>query len=144
MDVKLSFLVAAGIAIFGAIIHFVAPLMGPEWYAYLQAPPQIVESAKQGTWLAPVSGLAIGGAMLLAGLYALSGARLMKYLPLTKPALIVLALLCVLRGLLIIPAMIKVPELIEAFDIVASVIWFLAGLGYTYGLIRTWPALGRG
>ena len=35
MTARYAFAIAAAIAMFGAIIHWVAPLMGPDWYAGL-------------------------------------------------------------------------------------------------------------
>lgn len=38
-------------------------LARPDWIAFFQAPAAIVESARNGTWLAPVSGMVITGLM---------------------------------------------------------------------------------
>lgn len=138
---RLVFLCAAGIAIFGALIHWVAPLLGPDWYAFLTAPKWVVESARQGTWDAPLSGMMIGGLMFVCGLYAFSATGLMRRLPLTKTALCVISTICLVRGLLLIPLLIKMPERLTAFDITASVVWFVAGLCFLVGTIVRWWAL---
>jgi hypothetical protein len=136
MDARLALMVAAGIGLFGALIHFVAPWYGPEWYAYWHAPREVVESARNGTWLAPLSTMAVGAAMLAAGLYALSAAGAIRRLPLLKPALVVLSVLCVLRASIVIPFLILAPQRLGAFDLAAAAVWLTAGLGFLYGLVR--------
>lgn len=138
---RLAFLCGAGIAIFGALIHWVAPLLGPDWYAFLTAPKWVVESARQGTLDAPVGGVVIGGLMFVCALYAFSATGLMRRLPLTKTALCVISTICLVRGLLLIPLLINVPERLTAFDIAASVVWFVAGLCFLVGTIVRWRAL---
>ncbi|MBL8509317.1 hypothetical protein [Chitinimonas sp. JJ19] len=132
---RLALLLAAAIALFGAVIHFVAPLFGPGWYAFFGAPPQVVASAVAGSWLAPVSTLAIGGLMLLAGLYAFSAAGVMRRLPLTGAALWVLAVLCTLRGFILVPVWLWAPQLLTTFEVVAALVWLVAGLGYIAGVL---------
>lgn len=138
---RLVFLCAAGIAIFGAVIHWIAPLLGPDWYAFLTAPHWVVESARQGTWDAPVGGTIIGGLMMLCGLYAFSATGLMRRLPLLKTALCVITAICLVRGLLLIPLLIKMPQRLTAFDITASVVWLIAGVCFLVGTIARWRAL---
>lgn len=103
----------------------------------------MVESARHGGWLASATALAIGGAMLLAALYPLSGAGLIRRLPLTRSALVVLATLCLLRGLLIIPISLRLPQLIDGFEIIVAVVWALAGLGFLLGAWQAWPRLRK-
>lgn len=140
---RLVFLCGAGIAIFGALIHWIAPLLGPDWYAFLTAPNWVVESARRGTWDAPVGGAIIGGLMFLCALYAFSATGLMRRLPLMRTALCVISTICLVRGLLLIPLLIKVPERLTAFDITASVVWFIAGLCFLLGTCLRWGALVR-
>ncbi|WP_293931555.1 hypothetical protein [Iodobacter sp.] len=136
-----SFLIGAGIALFGALIHWVAPLIGPDWYAFLTAPRWVVDSARNGTLEAPLSAVLIGFLMFTCAVYAFSGAGVMKRLPLLRTGLIVISSICLLRGLLLVPLLIRVPELLSAFDIVGSVVWFVAGLGFFVGTIKNWASL---
>lgn len=135
-----ALMVAAGIALFGAMIHLVGPWLEAEteaqWYDYWGAPPQIVEGARAGVWTASAVCAAIGAAMLLAGLYALSAAGVGRRLPLTRAALWVLAPLCLLRGLVLIPLWFHAPDRVGVFEVVASAVWFVAGVGFLWGLLR--------
>lgn len=139
---RLAFLLAAGIALFGALIHWVAPVMGPDWYAFLTSPAWVVESARNGSWEAPVGGLIIGALMFLCAVYAFSATGLIRQLPLLRTGLCLISAICSIRGLLLIPYLVKVPERLTAFDILASLVWLLAGLSFLTGTMRRWKALG--
>lgn len=134
---RFAFLLAAGICLFGALIHFAAPLLGPEWYAFLQAPPKIVASAQAGGLLAPAGALVIGLLMLVCALYALAGAGYLRWLPFAQMVQGTVAAVCLLRGLLVLPYLYKFPDRWLTFDVVASVVWLAAGLGFLVGILRS-------
>lgn len=126
-------LLAAGIAAIGVIIHLAAIVGGPAWYAFFGAPPQIVASARNGTWLAPVSTAAIALLMGLCAIYACSAAGLIRRLPLLRPALASIATVCLVRGFLLIPLAIQHPELFNTFEVIAALVWATAGFGFALG-----------
>lgn len=126
-------LLAAGIAALGAAIHLGAIVGGPSWFAFFGAPPSIVASARDGTWQAPISAAVIAGLMAVCALYACSAAGLVRRLPLLRPALAGMAAVCLARGLALIPFSIKYPELINTFEVVAAIIWSIAGVGFAVG-----------
>jgi hypothetical protein len=136
---RYAFLLAAGLALFGALIHFVAPLLGPDWYAFLHAPAAVVASARGGTALAPAGTVSIGVLMLLCGLYALEGAGWLRWLPFAPQAQGTIAAVCLLRGLLILPYWYKYPGQLTAFDVVASFVWLAAGLTFSFGVLFKRP-----
>lgn len=138
---KICFLIAAGIAFFGALIHWIAPLLGVDWYRFLTSPRWVVQSARDQTWQAPVGAAVIGGLMFMCGLYACSGAGLIKRIPLLRTALCFIAALCIVRGSLIFPLMYKIPERLTAFDITASFVWLIAGLCFALGTVLSWRLL---
>lgn len=136
---RVAFLLAAGISLFGALIHFAAPWLGPEWYAFLQAPPRVVASAQDGSLLAPAGAMVIGLLMLVCALYALAGAGLLRWLPFAQMVQGTVAAVCLLRGLLVLPYLYKFPERVLSFDVVASAVWLAAGLGFLVGILRSAP-----
>lgn len=138
---RFAFLLAAGISLFGALIHWVAPAMDPDWYAFLTSPAWVVESARNHTWSAPIGGMAIGGLMFMCALYAFAGMGRIKKLPLMRTALCIITSVCLVRGLLLIPFLVRVPERLTAFDIVASLVWLIAGIAFLSGTIGSWSQL---
>lgn len=124
---------AGAIALAGVAIHVAAIIGGVAWYTYFNAPPGIVESARRGTWLAPVATGAIAAAMALCALYAFSALGLVRRLPLLRLALFCIAAVCLLRAMLLPLLAVSHPELRNTFEIVAAIVWGLAGVGYAAG-----------
>jgi len=128
---------AALIAIGTAFAHLSCIYFGPQCYAAQMAPPQIVESAIKGTYLAPIGTLFASGIFILVGLYALSGAgfnsRLLNILPLKKLAIYTIATLCIIRGLLPLQLWIRHPDKVVDVVLYVGLVWLIAGLCYLFG-----------
>ena len=105
------------------------------------APPPILESVKDGTWLAPLAGLFVSTLMIIAGLYALSGAGMIIKMPLLKPALVTISILFILRGALIFHLMCWKPEVIDAFRVISSGIFLICGIAYALGTYLRWDRI---
>lgn len=121
------------IAMAGVVIHVGAVIAGPAWFAFFNAPPAVVASARAGTWLAPVSALAIAGLLAICALYAASVVGLGRRPPLQRLGLAGMAAICLLRALILAPLAINHPELRNTFEIVSALIWFMAGVGFAVG-----------
>ena len=126
---------AVAIASAGVIVHLAAVVGGPSWYAFFGAPPIIVESARAGTWPAPVGAMVIAGLMAICAAYACSVLGLVRRLPLLHPGLACIAMVCLLRALLLVPFALKHPELFNTFEVVAASVWGLAGIGFAVGFL---------
>jgi hypothetical protein len=134
---RFAFLLAAAISLFGAALHFAAPWLGPEWYAFLQAPPNVMAAARVGSWMAPTGAMFIGVLMFLCSLYALAGAGCLHWLPFAQMAQGTIAAVCLLRGLLVLPYLYKFPDRFWTFDVISSLIWTAAGLAFLVGILRS-------
>lgn len=137
-------LLAAGIAACGVVIHLAAIIGGVSWYAFFGAPPTIVASAREGTWLAPVSAAGIAALMGICMLYALSAAGLMRRLPLLRQGLAGMATVFLVRAFILIQFAIKYPQLLNTFEVIAALVWATAGVGFVVGYraVRARPASG--
>ena len=124
---------SAIVALAGMVIHIGAVFGGASWYSFFGAPPSIVASARAGTWLAPVSALVIAGLMAICAVYACSALGFVRRLPLQRVALATIAAVCLLRGLILPPLALTHPELRNPFEIVAALVWFVAGIGFAVG-----------
>lgn len=136
IQIRLIYL-AAGISLLGAAIHIAAIIGGPSWYAFFGAPPEIVASAQAGTWLAPVSTAGIALLMAICAAYACSALGLLRRLPLLRTTLAGIAVLCLLRALVLVPLALIHTELINLFEIVAALVWGMAGMGFVAGFLLT-------
>jgi hypothetical protein len=136
---KHCFTCAAALLVAGALLHVAVLWGGPDWIAFVGAPPEIVESAARGTWLAPASTLGIAALLAVLAIYALSAGGMLRSLPLVRLTLMVFGVIFVLRGLIIVPASIlgrvnwSAP--VDLFIIASSAAIFVIGLALMLGLI---------
>ena len=132
--------VAAGLGFFMAACQAVISVW-PAAAAYFGAPPALLNDR--------VRLLIVGGGAalipLLFALYALSGAGVIRHLPLLRTALIVIGSLFLLRGVFIIVTFLVALGILEGRVLlpgVASHLVFLsAGVFYLGGAILNWKAL---
>ena len=125
---------AGGIASASAIWHLLCIWGGPSWFAFARAPKQIIDSAIEGSLLAPIGTLVVASLMFACTVYAFSAAGLIRKFPLLKPALITIASLCILRGLLAIPTFFTSSGL-DLWQVIASTVWFYVGVCFMFGCI---------
>jgi hypothetical protein len=120
------------------LLHIAVLLAGPEWIAFVGAPPDVVKSAELGTWLAPVSTLGIAAMLAVLALYALAAAERFRSLPLVKPVLGLFAMIFVLRGVIILPALVQgrvnwtAP--VDVFIVASSLAILVLGVALCLGL----------
>ncbi|MEW6982504.1 hypothetical protein AAD001_07610 [Colwelliaceae bacterium 6471] len=135
-SIKSKLLISAGIiASASAIWHLLCIFGGPSWFAFARAPQQIIDSAQQGTLLAPIGTVVVAGLMFACTAFAFSAVGLIRKVPLLKPALITIAVLCTLRGLSAIPVFTNSTGL-DIWQIVASTVWFYVGICFIAGSIE--------
>jgi hypothetical protein len=130
-------LLAVAISLVGVAIHVAAIVGGPSWYAFFNAPPQVVASARSGTWLAPTSTAGIAVLMGICALYACSALGLVRPLPLLRTMLAGIAAVCLLRALVLVPLAFTHPELRNLFEVIAALTWGTAGIGFVAGFLMT-------
>lgn len=95
---------ASGLAA-GAVLHVIILLAGPEWIAFAGAPAAVVQSAEMGTWLAPISTLAITALLAALALGSIHVAGHVRQRLWLRIVLAAFALVFVIRGLIIVPAL---------------------------------------
>jgi hypothetical protein len=142
MRVESRLLISAGvITSASAIWHLLCIFGGPSWFAFARAPQQVIESAQQGTMLAPISTVFVASLMFACTVFSFSAVGIIRKVPLLKPALITIASLCILRGLIAIPAFATSTGL-DIWQIIASTVWFYVGICFLAGSIEQYK-LGK-
>ncbi|MCC2604350.1 hypothetical protein [Planctobacterium marinum] len=121
-------LVVAIVAAGTAIAHMSCIYLGPQCFEAQYAPMEIVESARQGTLLAPLGTIFVSALFLAVTAYALSAAGFIRVLPLLKAAIITISSLCVIRGILPIQLKIRHPELVDLSNLLIGLTWLLCGI----------------
>jgi hypothetical protein len=126
-----------------SLLHVGIILGGPEWYRFFGAGERMAWLAARGSPYPTV--ITIGIAAVLGGwaLYALSGAGVIRRLPLLRPALAAIAAIYLARGVLGVPLVLLVDDPYAAqlrarmtFMVVSSAACICLGLCYAVGAMR--------
>jgi hypothetical protein len=140
MDKALWLKVAAGLSFFMAICQTVISL-SPAAAAYFEAPPPLLENRMQLFLIGE------GAALILVifGLYALSGARSIRHLPLLRLGPIGISSLYLLRGLFVILTVLTILGIFQGEILIQGVISHLvflaAGIAYAVGTVLNWKEM---
>ncbi|MFD2166484.1 hypothetical protein ACFSJY_09400 [Thalassotalea euphylliae] len=116
-----------------AITHLSCLYFGPECYAIQMAPPKIIQSAKDSTWLAPLGNIFISSLFILVACYALSAAKIIGKVPLLKLGIYTITTLCIVRGLLPIQLWLRHPEKVTDIVLLVGIAWLMTGLALGIG-----------
>lgn len=93
----------------------------------------MVDSAKVGTYIAPLGATLALIFYSILGCYALSGAQLIRKLPLLKFGIYTIATVCIMRGLLPLQLWLRKPEKVSEVALYIGLVWLIAGLLYLFG-----------
>ena len=122
-----------------AALHIYIILAGAPAYRYFGAGEQFAREAEQGIIVPAIVTSFIVLVFFLWGLYALSGARVMKRLFLTRTALMVMAGILLLRGVLPFFAGIFIP--LDSFVVISSLIVLGIAVVHLLGMQQIWANL---
>ncbi len=134
-------LLAAGVGSFVvAALHVVIIFIGASAYRYFGAGEEMASGDEKGSLIPALITFGIAGIFFVFGMYALSGAQIVRRFLLVKPVLVVITAIFLLRGagffieLLGIIYNYEVPLRHAVFSFVA----LLIGLLYLIGTIKAW------
>jgi len=139
---KNKLLVLGAIASFAAaLLHIGCIVFGGDWYRFLGAGEQMALMAEQGHWYPTVITSIITLILLIWSLYALSGAGVIRRLPLLRTGLIVISAILLIRAAGFFWLMPAFPENSLNFWLVSSGICLVMGLLYAVGTKQVWQSL---
>ena len=139
-----KYLLAAAICCFAAALaHLGCIVFGGDWYRFFGAGEQMARMAEQGLWYPTIVTAVIVLVLLVWALYALSGAVLIKRLPLTRLALLLISSIFLLRGVAFASLMPMFPENSLTFWLVSSAICLLIGSLFAVGCWQQWSVLSN-
>jgi hypothetical protein len=125
--------IAALIAVATAFAHLSCIYFGPQCYSAQMAPSSIVESAKENTLLAPLATIFVSAIFILLASCALSGARLIRRLPLLNYGIYTIAFLSIVRGILPLQLWLRHPDKVTEIVLFVGIVWLAVGLCYLFG-----------
>jgi len=133
-------ILGGSISIALSLLHIVVIFGGTPAYRYFGAGEEIAELAISGSILPALLTLFIATILALWGLYAFSGAGLIRRLPLLRLGLVIISSIYILRGTGVIPQVIWVivaPQSIALREIVFSLVSLFTGIVYLIGTISS-------
>lgn len=134
-------LAAAALDVAAALLHLACIVFGAPWYRFLGAGERMAQMDAAGHWYPTVATLVISGVLLVWALYALSGAGVLRRLPLLRPVLTAIAAVYLLRGTLFVALMPYFPGNSPTFWLISSAICLVFGLVHLAGLRQRWRHL---
>jgi hypothetical protein len=126
-----------------AALHIAIIFFGAPWYRFFGAGDRMADLAAMGHWYPPFLTSLI--ALVLAGwaLYALSGAGVIRALPLLRTALCFITAVYLLRGVAGIPFLVVVSQQGALFWLWTSVLALAFGIVHLIGLLQIWQRLSH-
>jgi hypothetical protein len=134
-------IIGAALSALAALLHVGCILFGASWYRFFGAGERMARMAAAGHWYPTVITLGIVAILSCWSLYALSGAGVVRRLPLVRPALCIIAGIYMLRAVAFAPFHRYFPGNSAAFWLWSSAICFMIGLVHLVGLWQAWPRL---
>jgi putative oxidoreductase len=127
-----------------AWLHIAIIMGGPDWYRFFGAGRDMVELAERGSWIPALVTLVMMLILQTWGLYAFSGAGLIRRLPLLKTALVTISTIYLIRGFLPITVYVIDPARINQLHISSSLVCLLIGGAYAIGTRQRWREFSSG
>jgi len=128
-----------------SLLHVGIILGGPEWYRFFGAGERMARLSARGSFYPTVITACIAFVLGLWALYGLSGAGVIRRLPLLRLALVLIAGVYLARGALGIPLVLFVDDPYAdelkgrmTFMIVSSMLCIFLGFCYASGAARVW------
>jgi hypothetical protein len=137
-----NWLLSGGVlSLLAALLHLGVIIGGPDWYRFFGAGEGMARAAERGSVMPALVTTGIAVILLVWAAYALSGAGLLRRLPLLRTGLVAISAIYLLRAIMVVPALLMRPELVDSFAIWSSAIVLVYGLAYAIGTWTAWPQL---
>jgi len=139
-------LIIAGIlSCIAALFHIAIIIGGADWYRFFGAGEHMAVIAEQGSLTPMLITLAIASVLFAWGLYAFSGAGVIRRLPFLKFCLSAITAVYLIRGvggivIAFIPNSIQVQQLGFSFLLWSSFVCTLYGVAYSVGVFKGWSS----
>lgn len=148
MHMGIQWLKLGGILSFAvALLHVIIIFIGAPAYRYFSAGEDMATAAESGSAFPAVLTLSLVAIFAIWGFYGLSGAGVIRRLPLLKIALILIGAIYTLRGVAVFQQLFQIAtssaaETTAPREIVFSLVSLIIGLAYLIGTVTNWKSLG--
>ena len=138
---NLPLILAACLSAVAALLHVCIVFGGPVWYRFFGAGERMASGAAAGHWYPPIVTLLIACVLGIWAAYALSGAGVLRPLPLLAFVLPAITAVYLVRGLAALALFAFDRRRLTAFWVWSSAICFGFGIVHLLGLVQVWDRL---
>ncbi len=138
MKKNIMLIIGGSFSFMASILHIAIIIGGSEWYRFFGAGEKIALMSEQGSWIPEIITMGIAAILFVWGLYALSGAKVLRHLLFLKPVLVIVSGIYLIRGLMLIPVFIIIPDQVDMFSVWSSLASLFIGLAYAVGTKQEW------
>lgn len=127
-----------------ALLHVVIIFVGSSAYRYFGAGEDVATAAESGSAFPAVLTLFLAAIFAIWGFYGLSGAGVIRRLPLLKIVLILIGAVYTLRGVAVFRQLFQISTSsaeVAPREIVFSLVSLIIGLAYLIGVVTNWRSL---
>ncbi len=142
---KQSLILGSVLSFVVALLHLVIIFFGAPAYRYFGAGEEMATAAESGSAFPALLTLFLVAIFAIWGFYGLSGAGLIRRLPLLKTALILIGAVYTLRGVAVFQQLFQIATSsveVAPREIVSSLVSLVIGAAYFIGTISNWSSLG--
>ncbi len=128
-----------------ALLHIVIIFVGASAYRYFGAGEDMATAAESGSAFPALLTLVLAAIFAIWGFYGLSGAGIIRRLPLLKIALILIGAVYTLRGVAVFQQLFQIATSsaeVAPREIVFSLVSLMIGLAYLIGTLTNWRSFG--
>ena len=140
-EYNIPLVVGAGLSAIAALLHVCVIFGGPAWYRFFGAGERMAAGAAAGHLYPALVTLLIACVLGAWAAYALSGAGVLRPLPLLALALPVITAVYLLRGLVAVALFVFDRRRLTAFWVWSSLVCLVYGVVHLVGLVQVWPDL---
>lgn len=138
---NIPLVIGACLSAIAAILHVMIIVNGAEWYRFFGAGETMARAVEQRRWYPAIITTAIAALLGLWSAYALSGAGVIRALPLLRPALFAITAIYLFRGLVLVPVLIMPRKPATTFGLWSSGICLAFAAAHLVGLCQVWKQL---
>ncbi|WP_341520130.1 hypothetical protein AABC73_16700 [Pseudomonas sp. G.S.17] len=139
-EYNLALIISAAFSAGAAVLHVGVVIAGPAGYRLAGAGKRFIRAAEAGRAFPAIITTGIALVLMVWAAYALSGAAVIRPLPLLRPALSVITVIYLLRGFAG-PLLLKDTGRTRRFIWISSAICIVFGITHLVGLVQTWGRL---
>jgi len=128
-----------------ALLHVIIIFVGASAYRYFGAGEDMATAAESGSAFPALLTFVLVAVFAIWGFYGLSGAGVIRRLPLLKIALLLIGAVYTLRGVAVFQQLFQIAASsaeVAPREIVFSLVSLIIGLAYLIGTVKSWRSLG--